>query len=322
MSNDTNKARVGAFVLGGLGLLILAVVALGRTDYFDDTSTYVMYFEGSVSGLSTGAPVVFRGVPFGHVTQISLVAKADTMDVTIPVYVQLNASSVVGEGKDYLDEDHREEILHNMIQRGLRARLQLQSFITGQYRIELDFFPDTPARYISANRRQEIPTMPSPLDELQRTLANIPVAEIVHSVEKTLARIEQIASNPDIPYILSSLRSTLDSSASIVAELTPLRDDLRRMVNTANAQLPEAVGAFQLAMNSLAAAAGQIDKTAAQVNVAVRGMGNAVASDSRTMRELHAALKEFSEAARAFRALSSMLERHPESLLYGKGGKR
>ena len=322
MSDDTNKTRVGALVLGGLGLLMLAVLTLGRNSYFDDTSTYVMYFEGSVSGLSTGAPVVFRGVPFGHVTQISLVAKADTQGVTIPVYVQLNASSVVGEGKDYLDEDHREEILHNMIQRGLRARLQLQSFITGQYRIELDFFPDTPARYISSNRRLEIPTVPSPLDKLQHTLATLPLTEVITSIEKTLLRVEQIVSNPDIPLILSSLRTTLDSSASIAAELTPLRDDLRRMINTANAQLPEAVGAFQLAMNTLAAAAGQIDKTAAQVNVVVRGMGNAVASDSRTMRELHAALKEFSEAARAFRALSTMLERHPESLLYGKGGKR
>ena len=65
---------VGAFVLGGIGLFALGLVLLAGNRLFSNDLEYVLYFDGSVSGLSIGAPVVFRGVPMGSVTQISLVA--------------------------------------------------------------------------------------------------------------------------------------------------------------------------------------------------------------------------------------------------------
>ena len=75
MNSQSYKTTVGAFVLGGLALLVLGIMLLGGGRLFSNDLEYVMYFDGSVSGLSTGAPVVFRGVPMGSVTRINLVAK-------------------------------------------------------------------------------------------------------------------------------------------------------------------------------------------------------------------------------------------------------
>ena len=51
MSSKANPSAIGAFVIGGLALAIGAVLVLGGGRFFEDSSTYVMYFDGSVSGL-------------------------------------------------------------------------------------------------------------------------------------------------------------------------------------------------------------------------------------------------------------------------------
>lgn len=151
-------------MLGGLGLLVMGIILLGGGRLFSNDLEYVLYFDGSVSGLSTGAPVVFRGVPMGSVTRINLVANARDSNVTIPVYVRIDERSFVRASRSASpSESIQQEIIRRMVQRGLRARLQLQSLITGQYRVELDFIPPA-ANFRSATPDMEIPTIPSPID--------------------------------------------------------------------------------------------------------------------------------------------------------------
>ena len=165
MAKQSFKTAVGAFVIGGLALLVAGIILLGGGRMFSDDIEYVLYFDGSVSGLNIGAPVVFRGVPMGQVTRISLEANPRDASVTIPVYIRLDENSIVRAGvAGELTDNFRQEILRRLIQRGLRARLQLQSLITGQYRVELDFLPNTPANFRSPMPDREIPTLPSPID--------------------------------------------------------------------------------------------------------------------------------------------------------------
>ena len=95
MNSQSYKTTVGAVVLGGLALLVLGIILLGGGRLFSNDLEYVLYFDGSVSGLTTGAPVVFRGVPMGSVTRINLVANARDSNVTIPVYVRIDERSFV-----------------------------------------------------------------------------------------------------------------------------------------------------------------------------------------------------------------------------------
>src|SRR5690242_2285027 len=67
-----NPALIGAFVLGAVVLVGAVVVVWGSGRFFRNTKTFVAYFSGSVNGLNPGAPVKFRGVKIGSVTEIRL----------------------------------------------------------------------------------------------------------------------------------------------------------------------------------------------------------------------------------------------------------
>ena len=72
MSKKISPALIGAFVLGALVLLIVAVIAFGSGQLFRKTQEFVLYFDGSVNGLHVGAPVKFKGVEVGSVKDIRL----------------------------------------------------------------------------------------------------------------------------------------------------------------------------------------------------------------------------------------------------------
>ena len=88
MASKTQKTAVGAFVIGGLLLFAVGIAALGGGRLLSSAMEYVLYFDGSVSGLQIGSPVVFRGVPLGSVTRIALEARPGEAGPSIPVYVR------------------------------------------------------------------------------------------------------------------------------------------------------------------------------------------------------------------------------------------
>src|SRR5262245_56657150 len=128
MPKVTTTKVVGGFVLGAIALLVAALVLFGGAALFQSTRKAVVYFEGSVNGLSVGAPVAFRGVDIGSVTDIVLQVNAQTGTATIPVYIQIDPSKISWAGGQQLTPEARQEV----IKRGLRAQLATQSMITGQ----------------------------------------------------------------------------------------------------------------------------------------------------------------------------------------------
>ncbi|MBR6466979.1 MAG: MCE family protein, partial [Desulfovibrio sp.] len=190
MSLSSHKTAVGFFSIAGVALLVFGLVALGGGRFWKTENEYVLYFGSSVSGLSIGAPVVFRGVPLGSVTHISLVANSTKSNVTIPVNISINAKNLIlATGSSLKSETEEADVIRDMVAKGMRGRLQLSSLITGQYRVELDFFPDTPAEFKSSTPEFEIPTIMSPMDTLTKTFQHIPVQKIVNQMDKVLTRL-------------------------------------------------------------------------------------------------------------------------------------
>jgi len=72
MSKQANKSLIGAFVVGAMVLVVAGILTFGSGQFMKELRKYVLYFDGSIKGLSVGAPVIFRGVKVGEVTNIKV----------------------------------------------------------------------------------------------------------------------------------------------------------------------------------------------------------------------------------------------------------
>jgi paraquat-inducible protein B len=186
MSKKANKTLIGAFVIGAVVLLVLGLVVFGSGKFFTRTNKYVLFFEGSVKGLVIGAPVTFKGVKIGTVKDISLVYDPKSRFAFIPVIIETEPDRIKGAP---LNRDRGN--MKFLIDTGLRAQLEIQSFLTGQLAVALDFFPDKPVRILGLMKDYpEIPTIPSPLGELQKTIGDIPFKEIFLDLQESMHSLQ------------------------------------------------------------------------------------------------------------------------------------
>lgn len=281
MSRKANPTLIGAFVIGALALAMGGLIAFGGGKYFKDTTTYVMYFDSSVSGLRVGAPVEFRGVKVGEVRDIRGTISED-LEIQIPVYVEIGEGRLQPKRADAAPI-RREQAIPVLIKRGMRAQLSLQSLVTGQFYIELDFHPDQPPRFVGDGTVPEIPTVPSALSKLRERFEALPLDELAHQAIAALQGIEQLVSSEE-------LGNAIDSASAALREVRKLSDELGE-------KLPPMVDSAQQAFSI-------------------------AAEDSPVRYQLESSLSELSAAARAIRSFAEYLERHPEALLTGKrGGK-
>jgi len=182
MSKKANKTLIGAFVVGAVFLLIAGLIVFSSGKLFRRTNKYVLFFEGSIKGLAIGAPVTFKGVKIGVVKDISLVFEPNTRFAVIPVIIETQPDLIKG-APDKRNRDNFQFLVEN----GLRAQLDMQSLLTGQLAVTLDFFPGKPARLLGLMKEYpEIPTIPSPFGELQKNISDIPVKDITLNLQESM----------------------------------------------------------------------------------------------------------------------------------------
>ena len=73
MGSKVSPTAIGAFVVGGIALVVVGVLFFEGGTFFHEKVPYVIFFESSVEGLHVGAPVVFRGVQVGQVAKVGLI---------------------------------------------------------------------------------------------------------------------------------------------------------------------------------------------------------------------------------------------------------
>jgi paraquat-inducible protein B len=140
MRKEPNKRMIGIFMVSGIAVLMATFLVFINEKFFStDGKLVVMYFEESINGLNEGAPVVFKGVKIGKVVSIDLIANSDNLTFSIPVYVRMEPRKNI-RGSEF---DTRVKVLDELINKGLRARLTMQSFLTGLLMIELEMLPNT-----------------------------------------------------------------------------------------------------------------------------------------------------------------------------------
>ena len=288
MSAKPRPAVIGAFVLGGLALILLAVILWGSGRLFTHRDRFICYFSGSVNGLGVGAQVKYRGVPIGSVVGERIRFEQSADDQRIPVFIELNSHRVRELGVAFETPD---EAIHRLIGRGLRARLELESLVTSQLYVNLDLFPDAPPVQVHARRGfPEIPTIPTALEEVGRSvlpllaqLRELDLAGTMRSLASVVDGIDRIVHTP-------ALAATLRELPGTVASVRTLAQGLDRTVGSAGRDLSAALGELR----ALTAARGPL------------------------LLELERTLTQVQRAADAVRILAELLQRNPSVLIFGK----
>jgi paraquat-inducible protein B len=314
MSKRPSAALIGAFVLGALALAVLAVVLLGSGRLFRETVPFVMSFSGSVNGLNVGAPVKFKGVEIGSVTDIRLTLGEGPAlpQARIPVLVEIDQEKVSSQGAkaDLWDP----AVVKNMIDAGLRAQLNAQSLVTGLLFVELDFHPDTPAEFaVPGGPYQEIPTVPTVLQKAQSALGEIigdieamELRPLIDHATSALEGISRLVNSPDVARAIAQLDEAVASTNEAMTAL-------RSASLTVDRRGEELVHHVRKFTGDLHGALGQMEQT-------LRTVGGFVAPASPLSVRLSVTLEEISAAARSVRILADYLERNPGALIRGRDG--
>jgi paraquat-inducible protein B len=257
----------------------------------------ISYFDGSVRGLSPGAPVEVRGMRIGTVREVGIEYDVANQKVQVPVVYDIEPQRiriVNGEGVP----DGAE--IAALVERGLRAQLATGNLITGQLLITLDFAPDAPpAKLVREGDRLRMPTIPSSLDTIQRSLTGLldeigklPIDDLVAQLRKTVEAIGGIAGSGE-------LQKSLVNVNEVLTRLSALADNLDR------ASVP---------------ALAELQRTAQALGDAARSADSLMGPRSGTRQDINQMMQELTSAARSIGNLADYLERHPEALLRGKPG--
>lgn len=331
MSRQADPKLVGAFVLGGAALLVAAILLLSSGDLWQKRPTYILYFEGSTTGLQIGSPVVFRGVKIGTVESIGLSVNEETFEFLVPVRIKAERYALQNlEGRSVsLQSMGRDS---DLVKRGLRARLKTMSFLTGQLYIDLDFYPDKPAVLHARDTSREIPTLPTEVQELTNKLDKLNIEKLIEDVSVISDSIRRLVSSPSASNALQNLDQALGNLAQLTETLNErstrlaleTRSVLQESASTlrtsreALAQITE--GARNLTALTRPDSAPILALTQASEELArtARALRDATGEESPANVQLTEALKQIAASARALRALSEAIESQPESLLQGR----
>jgi len=314
MAKQANRMMIGGFVVTAVIILVASLVVFGSGKFFKRTQKYVLYFDGSVKGLTVGSPVLFQGVQIGSVASIVIQADVAKLEAKIPIVIEIEPDKFqVGGGKKVLADPRKN--IPRLIEKGLRAMLVMQSFITGQQAIELDFYPDLTVCYPPPEIDKAyqdymvIPTCQSTTERLSSALGKLDVEALRRKIESTLAGIDRFVNNPELLASVKALKETLQGSQKVVTKLDrqidPLAGDMKKAVNDVGKLAREAG-------TQIGAVASGLDKTMSSA----RGV---LSEDSPLIAQLDNTLKEISAMSRSLRQFADYLDQHPEALLRGKG---
>ncbi|MGE0395347.1 MAG: MlaD family protein [Kofleriaceae bacterium] len=310
MARASTQFRLGLFAIGGIAGVFIAALVLGWSRSREDMVRYQTYFDESVQGLDLGAPVKYRGVRIGSVSDISIAPDRRHVGVGLEVS-RLDATRLGLDG-----DEHR-----------LRTELATQG-ITGVKFVDIDFADPaapSPPELPFTPPTAFIPSRPSLLMGLQENV-DVAVRKLPALLDRSTAALE-------------SLRDFLDDAraqnlaarvGALVDNLDAATTDARAWIATASsARIPERAAEMLGDLRRVAAnideVLGELRGTAALVASAKRAtdaIGDVGRSARGTASSFESALHELAESARAVRELAELLERDPDALVRGRAKPR
>lgn len=341
MSQQASPVLIGGFVLGALALLVAAILVFSSGVFFQDKQALVSYFPGTVSGLNVGSRVEFEGVQVGQVTEIDLELQAADGGFSVPVHYEIWSDhvSIIGE-----DAARNVQDIYRMLieERGLRAKLDSVSLVTGQYMVSLSLQPGTEIRRVGTTGKDviEIPTVESDRDRLANVLQGIELDQLISSTIQAMNAVRDLAASNDLHGLLATGDQTLEETRALIARLetsiAPLMQRLDATLSDYSSLARTGEARFDSLASSLEATSAEIQRVSLELrqevdkvsrsatgaftraDKAFASIDSLVGEGSGPRYDLELLLEEAASAARSLRILTDYLHQNPDAIIRGK----
>ncbi|ROO32355.1 MlaD family protein [Salinisphaera japonica] len=327
MASNRNYTIIGAFLLGALALIAVGILAFGNTGLLRQDRQAIIFFDQSVLGLTNGSRVLFRGVQVGTVKKVQLRLADQGEGARIAVTVDMSGDNLTMLNGETADNDMS---IDSMVEHGLRAQLVIYSYVTSQLAVNLDFQPDEPANFVLAPSKldvPEIPAVPSQLDQLKDTVAELPWKQTLERVDHALKTMVTLAEDVDtaVTTLTPALKQTTENTDDTLTAVT-------NAVNQNNKQLQQTLASVERLSDTATDQIDSRDEQITQVLNNVQATSDSLAQlsrqiqqvtdpDSGTRQDVESTLRDLSAAASSIRRFAETLERNPHALLYGGDGR-
>jgi paraquat-inducible protein B len=331
MPRRFSSAAIGMFVVGSIGLAVVALAVLGSGQLFKQSHKFICFFQGSLNGLKVGAAVKVRGVQIGTVSDIRLRPQPSEGQLKagakpfggLPVLIDIDQSQLLSRGAT--GEALKPKQLNALIERGLRAQLQTESLLTGLLYVELDLHPGTPVHLMlvpGSGHYPEIPTVPTDLQQIQETamkalakLDKVDVVQLTQSITDAGNAAASLLNSSDLKATLASMQVT---SRNLNSSLQATTRNLNKTLNSIRGLTENLNNRTSPLLISLKKVSDQASVALTQISSAAAELQTTLAPDAPLTYRLDVALENFAEASSAIRDLSDYLQRNPSALIRGK----
>jgi len=333
VAKPANNMMIGGFVIFAVFLLISSIVIFGSGNFFKHIDKYIFHFEGSIKGLNVGAPVLFEGVRVGKVT--SIVASIDETRLTTDIRVIAEIDHDRFQVDNEVEQRGTEVVVSKLIDKGMRAVLAIQSLVTGQLLIELEYHPGSPVKLKGADPHYiEIPTTSSNTRRFLQSVQSLDLGGIDKDLKSVLSGLDRLVHDPAIISGATSLAKTIDDLRTLITKVDkhvdPLAEslegtlgDTRRLVNNVDHQVGPVTDDLKESLADFNKMVEEVDNSIKLLTDNIDGtlekLSGVVSEDSPLIVEIQNTLSKVSTMASSIRQLADYLEQHPEALLRGKG---
>jgi len=271
METRANYVLVGSFVLAVLLGMFVSVLWLAGSQFNRQFAYYDIFFTGSVTGLSVGAPVNYNGVSIGKVTEIRLdpsnpdqvrvtveldslapiksdsVASLELTGITGVYYVEVSGGT--REAPPILKQEHqRYPVIASRPSR-------LQSFVAS--------IPDVISRAIDIE------------DRMQRLLSDRNIASITDALINVDQITADLAKGKKIDAVADEAITTLKQVQTVMVTANDTLAEIKRATTMAEGPIGEASVTIKTANTTL----GHIDAMVLDVRPGVRDFSQRGLSD-------------------------------------------
>ena len=186
-----------------------------------------LYFTNGVNGLITGAPVEYKGLRVGTVSDVAaeLVEMASHNEILTFAMIDIEQGRLPGISDTKLTDEQRVKNVHrffeNMVKKGLRAQLRTDNLITGKSLVQLDMFPGAKKETLKyVNGVPILPTAPET------------IAGVMGNVNKILDRLEDVpvedmgASITEAALSIKALADSYNDDGAVSQQMLQVMDEL------------------------------------------------------------------------------------------------